>query len=125
MYIPKLNESSFAVSEPKSSYQTNLSDRKRWIEVLVDCPGVTGIYTYKLPERMLFVQLGSILSVPFGTQQVGAIAIRLLEQPNADVPIDKIREVEDVVSAGFFNASYWELLQRVADYYYTSLMQVI
>ena len=74
---------------------------------------------------MLFVEPGSILSVPFGTQQVGAIAIRLLEQPSADIPINKIREVEEVVSVGFFSANYWELLQQVADYYYTSLIQVI
>ncbi len=125
MYIPELNGSKFVVAEPAPSYQSTLTDSKRWVEVLVDCPGATGIYTYKLPESMLSVQLGSILSVPFGTQQVGAIAIRLLEQPNADVPIDKIREVEEVVSVGFFSANYWELLQQVADYYYTSLMQVI
>ena len=125
MYIPELNGSIFAVAEPARSYQGGSTNLKRWIEVLVDCPGITGIYTYKLPDAMLAVQLGSILSVPFGTQQVGAIAIRLLEQPSVEIPIDKIREVEDVVSAGFFSARYWELLQQVADYYYTSLMQVI
>ena len=125
MYIPELNGSSFIVAEPVSTYQTRSNNPKCWIEVLVDCPGATGIYTYKLPENMLFVQPGSILSVPFGTQQVGAIAIRLLEQPNADIPINKIREVEEVVSIGFFSANYWKLLQQVADYYYTSLIQVI
>lgn len=125
MYIPELNGSNFIVAEPVSTYQTRSNNTKYWIEVLVDCPGATGIYTYKLPENMLFVQPGSILSVPFGAQQVGAIAIRLLEQPNADIPINKIREVEEVVSIGFFSANYWELLQQVADYYYTSLIQVI
>ncbi|MBA2749323.1 MAG: primosomal protein N', partial [Tatlockia sp.] len=125
MYIPELNGSNFIVAEPVSIYQTRSNSTKCWIEVLVDCPGATGIYTYKLPENMLFVQPGSILSVPFGTQQVGAIAIRLLEQPSADIPINKIREVEEVVSVGFFSANYWELLQQVADYYYTSLIQVI
>ena len=125
MYIPELNGSNFIVAEPVRSYQPRSNNTKRWIEVLVDCPGATGIYTYKLPENMLSVQPGSILSVPFGTQQVGAIAIRLLEQPNADIPINKIREVEEVVSVGFFSANYWELLQQVADYYYTSLIQVI
>ena len=125
MYIPELNGSNFIVAEPARSYQTSSNNTKRWIEVLVDCPGATGIYTYKLPENMLFVEPGSILSVPFGTQQVGAIAIRLLEQPSADIPINKIREVEEVVSVGFFSANYWELLQQVADYYYTSLIQVI
>ena len=125
MYIPELNGSNFIVAEPARSYQTSSNNTKRWIEVLVDCSGATGIYTYKLPENMLFVEPGSILSVPFGTQQVGAIAIRLLEQPSADIPINKIREVEEVVSVGFFSANYWELLQQVAEYYYTSLIQVI
>ncbi len=125
MYIPGLKESNFVVSEPTSSYQQGLVHPQRWIEVLVDCPGATGIYTFKIPKAMLSVQPGSILSVPFGTQQVGAIAIRLLEQPSADVPIEKIREVEEVVSNSFFGAAYWELLQQVAEYYYTSLMGVI
>ncbi len=125
MYIPGLNGSNFVLAEPVTSYRAGSNDSKPWIEVLVDCPGATGIYTYKLPEAMLSVQPGSILSVPFGTQQVGAIAIRRLEQPSTEIPIDKIREVEDVVSAGFFSANYWELLQQVANYYYTSLMGVI
>ncbi len=125
MYIPEVNGSSCVVSEPTTIYREDASNFKRWIEVLVDCPGATGIYTYKLPDSMLSVQLGSILSVPFGTQQVGAIAIRLLAKPSAEIPIEKIREVEDVISTGFFSANYWELLQKVAAYYYTSLMQVI
>lgn len=125
MYIPEVNGSGCVVSEPTTIYREDSSNFKRWIEVLVDCPGATGIYTYKLPESMLSVQPGSILSVPFGTQQVGAIAIRLLAKPSAEIPIEKIREVEDVISTGFFSATYWELLQKVAAYYYTSLMQAI
>ncbi|MBW4663576.1 MAG: primosomal protein N' [Chroococcus sp. CMT-3BRIN-NPC107] len=125
MYISGLKRSSFTVAEPRTSYQPGSNNTKRWIEVLVDCPGAIGIYTYKLPESMLAVQLGSILSVPFGKQQVGAIAIQLLDQPNTDLPLEKIREVEEVVSKGFFAATYWQLLQRVSEYYYTSLMAVI
>lgn len=65
------------------------------------------------------------MSVPFGAQQLGAIAIRLLAQPNIDLAPEKIREVEDIVSVGFFPSVYWELLNRVAAYYYTPLIQVI
>ncbi|MBD6616174.1 primosomal protein N' [Komarekiella sp. 'clone 1'] len=123
MYINDVNLSPLVVAEPGESYQsqTNLN---RWIEVLVDCPGSTGLFTYRSPAQ-LEIKPGDILSVPFGAQQVGAIAIRFLAQPNIDLPLEKIREVEDIVSVGFFPSAYWELLNRVAAYYYTPLIQVI
>jgi primosomal protein N' (replication factor Y) len=96
----------------------------RWVEVLVDCPGAQGVYVYAIPPH-LQVQSGDILSVPFGAQQVGAVAIQRLRQPSADVDPAAIRPVEDVISRGFFPPTYWELLQRVADYYCTPFMQVV
>ena len=123
MYIPSLDLSTLVVAEPGASYQSG-STSYRWIEVLVDCPGAQGIYTYKLPAE-LEVQPGDILTVPFGAQQVGAIAIRPVDQPPADLAPDKIKNVEDVVSVGFLPATYWALLNRVAEYYYTPLIQVI
>ncbi|MEA5621903.1 primosomal protein N' [Nostoc sp. UHCC 0251] len=123
MYINDVNLSSMMVAEPGESYQLNTTVH-RWVEVLVDCPGSTGLFTYRLPAQ-LEIKPGDILSVPFGAQQLGAIAIRLLAQPNVDLPPEKIREVEDIVSVGFFPSAYWELLNRVAAYYYTPLIQVI
>jgi len=123
MYINDVNLSPLVVAEPGELYQSGTTLNK-WIEVLVDCPGNTGLFTYRLPPQ-LEVKPGDILTVPFGSQQVGAIAIRLLSQPNIDLPPEKIREVEDIVSAGFFPSAYWELLNRVAAYYYTPLIQVI
>jgi primosomal protein N' (replication factor Y) len=123
MYISSLDKSSMVVAEPIAFYQSG-STSYRWIEVLVDCPGTQGIYTYRLPNE-LKVQPGDILSVPFGAQQVGAVALRLVEHPPADLAPEKIRDIEDVVSVGFFPAVYWELLNRVAEYYYTPLIQVI
>jgi primosomal protein N' (replication factor Y) len=96
----------------------------QWVEVLVDCPRVTGLFTYGLPPG-LEVKPGDILSVPFGTQTVGGIAIRKLTKPPQDIPIAKIRNIEDVVTAGFFPDFYWKLLNRIAAYYYTPLIQVI
>ena len=122
MYIPRLN-SSIVVVEPEAAYQSG-STANRWIEVLVDAPGALGLYTYKLPAG-LAVEPGDILSVPFGAAQVGAITIQLVAQPPADLAPEKIREVDDVVSAGFFPQAYWQLLNRVAQYYYTPLIQVI
>ncbi|MBD2593487.1 primosomal protein N' [Nostoc spongiaeforme FACHB-130] len=122
MYINDLNLQNLVVAEPGESYQSQKGNR--YVEVLVDCPGATGLFTYRLPPQ-LEVKTGDILTVPFGAQQLGAIAIRLLSTPNIDLAPDKIREVEDVVSVGFFPSHYWELLNRVAAYYYTPLMQVI
>ncbi|MCC5606744.1 primosomal protein N' [Nostoc sp. CHAB 5834] len=123
MYINDVKLSPLLVSEPSESYQSGITVN-RWVEVLVDCPGSTGLFTYRLPAQ-LEIKPGDILSVPFGAQQLGAIAIRLLAQPNVDLPPEKIREVEDIVSVGFFPSAYWELLNRVAAYYYTPLIQVI
>lgn len=123
MYIKSVKLSSVAVAEPGESYQSKTTIY-RWIETLVDCPGSSDLYTYEIPTQ-LEIKPGDILTVPFGTQQIGAIAIRLLSQPPADLAVEKIREVEDVVSKGFFPSTYWELLNRIAAYYYTPLIQVI
>ncbi|MEH2065816.1 MAG: primosomal protein N' [Nostoc sp.] len=123
MYINDVKLSSLVVAQAGESYQSGATVNG-WVEVLVDCPGSTGLFTYRLPAQ-LEIKPGDILSVPFGAQQLGAIAIRLLAQPNVDLPPEKIREVEDIVSVGFFPSAYWELLNRVAAYYYTPLIQVI
>jgi primosomal protein N' (replication factor Y) (superfamily II helicase) len=95
-----------------------------WVDVLVDVPGTPSLFTYALPPD-LAVQPGDILSVPFGPQQVGAIAIRLRSTPPTDLDPRQVRAIESIISAGFFPPSYWTLLNRVADYYCTPLMQVI
>ena len=123
MYITGLSMSGLVVAEPGVSYQSG-SAQNRWIEVLVDCQWAQELYTYRLPPE-LEVQPGDILSVPFGSQQLGALAIRLVDQPPPDLTPDQIRDVEDVVSVRFFPAAYWELLNRVAQYYYTPLLQVV
>lgn len=122
MYKNSISLVNLVVAEPGQSYQSTRENR--WVEVLVDCPGTTGLFTYRLPPE-LKIKPGDILTVPFGTQKVGAIAIRLLTKLNIDLPPEKIKDVEDIVSAGFFPSSYWELLNRVAEYYYTPLIQVI
>ncbi|MBW4580129.1 MAG: primosomal protein N' [Tildeniella nuda ZEHNDER 1965/U140] len=111
------------LAEPGTNYQTT-APLTIWVEVLVDCPGAQGIFTYRLPPPLV-IQPGDILSVPFGMQQVGAIAIRCLEQPPADLEPTQIRDVEDILQSGFFSPTYWQLLNRVADYYCTPLMQVV
>ena len=90
----------------------------------MDCSGAQGLYTYHLPSA-LSVAVGDILSVPFGAQQVGAIAIRVLTTPPTALSENQIRSVTAVVSQGMFSATYWQLLEKVAIYYQTALIQVI
>ena len=93
MYINDIKLANFVVAEPGESYQSAKS-ANRWVEVLVDFPGNSGLFTYKLPAH-LEIKPGDILSVPFGAQQLGAIAIRLLTELNVDLPPEKIKEVEE------------------------------
>ncbi|MBR8828763.1 MAG: primosomal protein N' [Gomphosphaeria aponina SAG 52.96 = DSM 107014] len=115
--------SALVLAEPKSSYQLH-SPALDYIEVLIDCPGVEGLYTYRLPGD-LAVQPGDILSLPFGGQMVGAIAIRLLQESQVSIEINKIREVEGIIAVGFFPPYYWQLLLQVAEYYCTDIMTVV
>jgi primosomal protein N' (replication factor Y) (superfamily II helicase) len=94
----------------------------QWIEVLVDCPGVQGLFTYAADRT---VGVGDIVSVPFGTQTLGAIVINASTEIPPNLEPSAIKEVGEVVCAGFFSVDYWELLRRVAEYYCTPLIQVI
>ncbi|WP_404784583.1 primosomal protein N' [Altericista sp. CCNU0014] len=95
-----------------------------YVEVLVDCPGHTGLLTYRVPAGVAIAP-GDILSVDFGARQVGAIAVRLTATPPPDLAPEQIREVAEAVSDSLFPPGYWALLERVADYYYTPLMTAI
>ncbi|HEY9737924.1 MAG TPA: hypothetical protein V6D06_16645, partial [Trichocoleus sp.] len=116
----------YTVGTHPGAYPSNTppAEPQQWVEVLVDCPGAQGLYTYQVPPS-LDVQPGDILSVPFGPQQVGAIALRLSAHPPATVAIQQIRPVEGILNRRFFSPTYWTLLEQVAHYYQTSLMQVI
>ena len=106
-------------AEPPNNYQT-----RQWVEVLVDFPGTQGLYTYSIASDST-VHPGDIVSVPFGMQITGGIAIRLLDSPPADLEPQRIREVDDVITSGFFPDTYWQLLVRIAEYYSTDLMSTI
>ncbi len=110
-----------ALMEPVLPYSTELP---KWVQVLVDCPGIQGLYTYAVPTEMV-VQVGDILSVPFGSQVIGGIAIGFMAELPTDLTPAQIKPIEDVITQGFFSPSYWQLLDRVADYYRTELMSVI
>jgi len=105
-----------------------------WVNVLVDIPfGQSArnladmeeqLFTYKIPAG-LNIQLGDIVSVPFGQQLVGAIAIKFIDTLPDHLTTEQIREIADVIASGFFRRQYWQLLEKVAEYYETSLIKVI
>ncbi|MGL6282460.1 MAG: primosomal protein N', partial [Microcoleaceae cyanobacterium] len=105
-----------------------------WVNVLVDIPfGQSArnlaemeeqLFTYKIPAG-LNIQLGDIVSVPFGQQLVGAIAIKFIDTLPDHLSSGQIREIADVIASGFFRRQYWQLLEQVAEYYETSLIKVI
>ncbi|MBF2035142.1 MAG: primosomal protein N' [Leptolyngbyaceae cyanobacterium T60_A2020_046] len=109
---------------PPGQQRKNIAVTTTWVEVLVDCPGAQGLYTYQVPPE-LTVAAGDILSVPFGKQQVGAIAVRPITTLPSTLTLDQVRPVAAVVNSGLFSSTYWHLLEQVADYYQTPLMQVI
>ena len=94
------------------------------VEVLVDCPDIQGLYTYGISTDC-DVQPGDIVSVPFGRRQLGAIAIRLQSMSTIAKRDYQLRNIDAVVSRGLFSKDYWKILERVADYYQTPLIQVI
>ena len=95
-----------------------------FVEVLVDCPGTEKLFIYRIPPD-LDLQPGDILSVPFGAQQRGAIAIRLLTHLPPELGSTRILSVVDVVCNTLFPPGYWQLLEKVAAYYHTPLMAVL
>jgi primosomal protein N' (replication factor Y) (superfamily II helicase) len=111
------------VAEPITGYAVG-TKAHGLVEVLVDCPTIQGLFTYNIPER-LTIRIGDILSVPFGSQIVGGIAIRLVSKLPEGCSIDKIKDIDDVVASGLFKANYWQWLEQIAQYYYTPLIQVI
>ncbi|NEP80477.1 MAG: primosomal protein N' [Okeania sp. SIO3B3] len=122
------------LAEPGSSYTSNHpQESQEWVEVLVDVPFKTStddaeeeekLFTYKIPPD-LDIQPGDILTVPFGSQQVGAIAIRKTSQLPEGLTRERIKNVSDIITRGFFPPTYWQLIEKVASYYQTPIIRVI
>jgi primosomal protein N' (replication factor Y) (superfamily II helicase) len=118
-------QTNLLATESEIAYQTDLLAPQRWVEVLVDSLRETQeLYTYSLPAE-LTVKSGDIVAVPFGMQVVGGVAIRLVASPPQDLDPAKIRPIEEVITSGFFQDTYWQLLEKIADYYSTDIMSAI
>ncbi len=95
-----------------------------WVEVWVDAPKQSGCYTYQCPAD-LDLQSGDIVAVPFGSQLIHGIVVRLHSTVPPTLKPTSIRLVEERVAAGILPPSFWPLLERVATYYLTSMAQVL
>lgn len=121
---PEGRSQGLTVAEPTSNYQLENNSTPKYVAVLVDAPYGEDFYTYRMGED-LQVKAGDIVSVPFGNTIVGGITIKLLTSPPEDLPLEKIKEIEDVITTGFFPPRYWELLEKIAEYYLTDLIYVV
>lgn len=117
---PKAASKTALKIDPKTDLKTDLKTDPN------EHPGRSAqqLFTYRQPAH-LEIQLGDILSIPFGNQQLGGIALGLLHQLPAELESTQLREVDAIVCRGLFPPDYWPLLQRVADYYCTPLIQVV
>jgi primosomal protein N' (replication factor Y) (superfamily II helicase) len=92
------------------------------VRVLVDCVGIDGLLTYKIPPEME-IKVGDILTVPLGTRYVGAIATDISTEINDETSEFALKEVYEIVNTGLFPFDYWQILSLTANYYRTALIQ--
>ncbi|MFS8826167.1 hypothetical protein, partial [Synechococcus sp. R6-6] len=64
----------------------------RWLEVWVDHPHLGGCFTYRVPEGSA-PEAGDLLSVPFGQQMAGAVALGWRSELPAGVDPQSVREI--------------------------------
>lgn len=103
---------------------TEVRKPPRWVNVLVDYGGQSEHYTYAIPDDLV-VQPGDILTVPWRQQVIGAIALEITSDPPVSVALHQIRPIDSILKQRFFSHAYWTLLQRMAEYYQTPLIQVL
>ena len=118
-----MSSGSLLVAEPRSFYIVEPSS-PQWIEVLVNSPWGQELCIYSISPDLM-VQPGDIVSVPFGKQIMGGIAIRYANSIPEYLNHDQVKAIDDVITSGFFTKNYFQLLERVANYYCTDLITVI
>lgn len=117
-------ETRVRTEKQNGSQQGESLSRPTWVDVLVDCGGTQGVYSYRV-DPPLVVRAGAILNVPFGSRLVGAIALALRTVLPPTLVPEQVRPIHSVVSQALFPPTYWPLLERTAQYYQAPLMQVL
>ncbi|MFN4280375.1 primosomal protein N' [Thermosynechococcus sp.] len=95
-----------------------------YASVLVDCVGAADAYTYRIPDNWA-VQGGDVVEVPFGAQVVRGIVLAVQEERPPTVAPEQVRSLLEIVDQQLFPKAYWALLEQMATYYCTPLIQVV
>ncbi len=95
-----------------------------WVDVLVDVPSLTELFTYSVPSE-LNIHSGDIVIVPFGRQTVSGIVLKQHDIPPGHFVLEKIKPVLHLVACGFLSREYWQILEKVAQYYQAELSAVV
>jgi len=99
-----------------------MPDCAPWVDVLVDVPGTQEVFTY---QAIPGVAVGDVVQVPWRQRSVVGIVLgRVAALPEGVTP-EQVKPIAALVHAQPFPPDYWPLLQKVADYYQTSLVQVL
>ncbi len=93
-----------------------------WVEVLVDVPGTTEVWTYQAIEG---VTPGDVVQVPWGKRSVAGIVLGWLTELPGEITPAQVKPMTAVIQTKLFPADYWPLLRKVADYYQSSLASVL
>ncbi len=81
-------------------------------------------YTYRVPLH-LSVQPGYLVLVPFGGQKLSGMVLRTIDTLPEDLLPHDIKEIVEILSDNLLPSYYWQLLNKVATYYYTDLYKVV
>ena len=90
---------------------------KRYIEVAVNVPQVSGLYHYHLPAELVGqVVPGSLVVAPFGKREVQGIVLRLLDQAGVAEtrPIQSVLDAQPVLTASQIELGRWMARETLA-----------
>ena len=102
-----MSSGSLLVAEPRSFYIVEPSS-PQWIEVLVNSPWGQELCIYSISPDLM-VQPGDIVSVPFGKQIMGGIAIRYANSIPEYLNHYQVKAIDDVITSVFFKKNYFKL----------------
>lgn len=93
-----------------------------WVEVLVDVPGATSVFTY---QAVAGVAPGDVVHVPLGHRTVVGIVLHEVAELAPGITPEQVKPITAIIETKLFPSDYWPLLQKVAGYYQTSLASVL
>jgi len=99
--------------------------RKLYASIALPVP-VNSPFTYVIPEKLIpSADFGFRALVPFGKRMLTGFIIGLRDEPG-DVPVSKLKPIVDVIDdEPVFDAHMYSLAEWVADYYLSSVGEVL